>query len=99
MREGQWGRVVRVALERDRRIFLPVATHSRNFTRGYKRRTAVERVNARLDRVYRLEWALVRSRGQMALRVSLVMLSMAATAVARIEANKPDNIRLMARAA
>jgi len=99
VREGQWGRVVRVALERDRRLFLPVATHSRNFTRGYKSRTAVERVNARLDRVYRLEWALVRSRQQMALRVSLVMLAMAATAVAWIEANKPDNIRLMARAA
>lgn len=43
------GRLVRVPLEKDRRIFTPLARDSKAWPREYKHRTAAERVNSRLD--------------------------------------------------
>ena len=99
VREGRYGRVVRVALERDRRLVLPVHAPGRAFERAYKRRAAVERVNSRLDRVHGLEWALVNSRAAMTLRVSLALLAMNASAAAWIEAREPAKMRKLLRAA
>lgn len=99
VRNGKFGRVVRVALERDRRLFLPVHAPSHAFARAYKRRTSVERVNARLDRVHGLEWALVHSRARMSLRVALALLAMQASALAWLEAGRPADIRKLLRAA
>ena len=99
VRDGKNGRIVRIALERDPRIFLPVHFRSHTFARLYKGRTAVERVNARLDRVHGLEWALVDSRAAMTLRVSLSLLAMLASATAWIEAERPDQMRRLLRAA
>ena len=65
-------------------------------TRG---RTAVERVNSRLDRVHGLEWALVDSQAAMTLRVSLSILAMLASALGWPRANRPDMIRKLLRAA
>ena len=62
VRDGEYGRVVRVPLERDRRIFLPVHRHSRGFVEGYKRRTVIERVNSRIDQVYGFEHHFIRSK-------------------------------------
>lgn len=99
VRDGKYGRVVRVALDRDRRIFLPVHTQSRTFQQAYRRRTAIERVNSRIDRVHGLEWALVDSHQSMTLRVSLALLSMVASAAAWIEAKQPEKMRRLLRAA
>lgn len=99
VRDGKYGRVVRVPLERDRRIFLPIHAPSRTFEQAYKRRTAVERVNSRIDRVHGLEWALVDSRQSMTLRVSLALLSMVASAAAWIEAKRPEQMRRLLSAA
>ena len=99
VREGRHGRVVRVPLERDRRLFLPIHAPSGGFARAYKRRTAIERVNARLDRVHGLEWALVNSRPAMEQRVSLALLAMSASACAWIEAKRPEQMRRLLQAA
>lgn len=99
VRDGEFGRVVRVPLDRDRRLFLPVHAPSHAFARAYKRRTAVERVNARLDRVHGLEWALVHSRARMTLRVAMALLAMQASALAWLEAGQPGQIRKLLRAA
>jgi IS5 family transposase len=99
VREGQYGRVVRVPLERDRRIFMPIHAQSRTFERAYKGRTSIERVNSRIDRVHGLEWALVNSLQTMTLRVSLAMLAMIASATAWIRAEQPEKMRQLLRAA
>lgn len=99
VRDGRFGRVVRVALDRDRRRLLPIHAPSAAFERAYKRRTAVERVNARLDRVHGLEWALVDSRARMALRVNMALLAMQASALAWLEAGQPGQIRKLLSAA
>jgi hypothetical protein len=99
VREGKYGRVVRVALSRDHRLFTPIYAHGRRFAQGYKKRTSVERVNSRLDNVYGFERAFVRSRERMALRVGLALLVMLATASAWIDSGRSDNIRSLLSAA
>lgn len=99
VREGSWGRVVRVPLERDRRLFLPIHRHSRRFVEGYKMRTAVERVNSRIDQVYGFEHHFVRGRKKVRLRLGLALLTMLGTAVAWVERKKPERLRSLVRAA
>ena len=99
IRDGAYGRVVRVPLERDRRVFLPIHRHSRGFREGYKKRTAVERVNSRIDNVYGFEHHFIRRLHKMKLRVGLALIVMLATAVAWVEAGNKDNIRSLLTAA
>lgn len=98
-REGDYGRVVRVPLERDRRLFLPCHRHSYAFKRGYARRSAVERVNSRIDNVYGFERHFIRGQKKMQARVGLALIVMLATAVAWVEMGKIENVRLQRRAA
>ena len=98
-RQGDWGRIVRVPLQTDPRLFSSIYRHSRTFRQAYKKRTAVERVNSRLDNVYGLEHSYCRSRGRMAVRVGLALIVMLATAAAWIEAGKAHNMRRLLRAA
>jgi hypothetical protein len=99
VRDGAWGRVVRVPLDRDRRLFLPVHRHSERFRKTYAKRTAVERVNSRIDQVYGFERHFIRGLKKMKLRVGLAMIVMLATAAAWVEAGQVDNVRSLMRAA
>jgi hypothetical protein len=99
VRDGEFGRVVRVPLSLDRRIFLPMPRHSRGFEHAYKKRTAIERVNSRIDQVYGFERHFIRGMENMKLRVGLALLVMLATAVAWIEAGKAQRMRSLVRTA
>jgi hypothetical protein len=99
VRDGEYGRVVRVPLEIDRRIFLPIHRHSRGFKEGYKKRTAVERVNSRIDQVYGFERHFIRGQKKMRLRVGLALVVMLATAVSWIEAGQKEKARSLLTAA
>ena len=58
---GQYGRVVRIGLDRhDRRIFTPTPYGSPSWKRGYRRRAALERINARVDRSFEFEQHFIR---------------------------------------
>lgn len=99
VRDGDWGRVVRVARTRDTRVFLPIHHHSRNFARAYKKRTSVERVFSRLDNVHGFEDAIAQSRTRMETRVTLSLLAMLATARSWIETERPEHMRRLLCAA
>lgn len=99
VREGEYGRVVRVALERDRRIFMPLHRHSQGFVKGYAKRTAIERVNARIDQVYGFERHFIRGMKKMRLRLGLALLVMLGTALAWVELKQPQNVRSLLRVA
>ena len=99
VREGSYGRVVRVALDRDPRLFMPVHRHSRTFRTLYKKRSSVERVNSRIDQVYGFEHHFIRGRAKMQLRVGLALTVMLATAVAWIRAGQKEKARCLLRAA
>jgi hypothetical protein len=99
VREGEYGRVVRVPLERERRIFMPLHRHSQGFVKGYAKRTAIERVNARIDQVYGFERHFIRGMKKMRLRLGLALLVMLGTALAWVELKQPQNVRSLLRVA
>jgi len=93
VRDGQWGRTVRIPLSRDRRVFMPVHRQSRDFEARYKRRGAVERVNSRIDCVYGFERRSIRGLNKMKLRMGLSLIVMLATANWWVERGRLDNMR------
>ena len=99
VRDGKYGRVVRVKLSMNPRIFMPTPRHTEGFTLAYAKRTAVERVNSRIDQVYGFERHFIRGLQNMKLRVGLALIVMVATAVAWIKAGKPERMRSLVRAA
>jgi hypothetical protein len=90
---GEFGRTLRVPLDTDRRIFTPVARHTRNWEKSYDRRTSIERVNSRLDQVLNFEHHTIRGKAKMELRVTLALVVMLAMALGRIQANQADMMR------
>jgi hypothetical protein len=93
------GGVVRVSLDFDRRIFTPLARSSYKWKREYKRRTAVERVNSRIDTSFGFEKHYIRGLKKMSCRMGLSLVVMLAVAVGRINANQKDKIRSLVKMA
>ncbi len=87
------GRVVRVSLETDRRIFTPTPHGSPSWKRGYRARSALERINSRLDRVYGFEEHVIRGLARMTLQVNLVLVVMMALALASVREKRPELMR------
>ncbi len=90
---GSFGRVVRVPLDLDRRIFTPIARGTPKWKKAYNRRTAVERVNSRIDQVLGFERHTIRGLHKMETRVTLALIVMLAMALGRIRANQADKMR------
>jgi hypothetical protein len=90
---GAFGRVVRIPLKKDRRIFTPIARSSYAWARAYKRRTAVERVNSRLDGSFQFERHYIRGHQKMQFRVGLALVVMLALAVGHIQAGEKEKMR------
>ena len=99
VREGKYGRVVRVKLDQDRRLFLPQHFHSQGFKAAYKQHTSVERVNSRLYNVHGFEHTYLRGLDRIRLRVGLVLIIMLASARSWVLAGKEKNIRCILRPA
>ena len=87
----------RVSLEIDRRIFTPLARSSYAWEREYKKRTAVERVNSRLDVSFGFEKHFICGLKKMELRVGLALCVMLATALGRIKEQRQDLMRSLVR--
>ncbi len=94
-RVGPFGRVVRVPLDLDRRIFTPTARSSYKWTDSYALRTAVERVFSRLDRVFCFEDHTIRGRAKMETRVGLAFLVQVCMALGRIRLGPLEALRSM----
>ncbi len=93
-RAGDYGRVVRVDLaDRDRRMFTPTPWGSPSWKRGYARRGALERINARLDNSFGFERHFVRGRTRMKARLGLALAVMMALALGSVAAGRPERMR------
>lgn len=88
-----YGRVVRVPLERDRRIFTPTPRSSVTWRRAYKRRNAIERINSRIDNSFGFEKHFIRGKAKMTARVGLALAVMMALGVGHIKAGRPECMR------
>jgi hypothetical protein len=87
----------RVSLEIDRRIFTPISRSSYAWEREYKKRTAVERVNSRLDVSFGFEEHFIRGQKKMEIRVGLALCVMLAMAVGRIKEQQKELMRSLVK--
>jgi len=63
---GEYGRIVRIKLDgHDRRIFVPTPHGSPSWERGYHRRSALERINNRIDHSFGFERHFIRGLAKM----------------------------------
>jgi len=90
---------VRIKLTEDRRVFTPVARSSYKWKDIYKKRTAVERVNSRLDIAYGFEHHFIRGLPKMRFRMGLAMIVMLSMALGRIKEKQKDHMRSLLKAA
>ena len=93
------GYAVRIPLEENRRIFTPLARSSYAWKREYKKRTAVERVNSRLDVSFGFERHFIRGLEKMKLRCGLALCVMLAMALGRVKEKQQDKLRSLVKAA
>jgi hypothetical protein len=91
---GGYGRIVRIKLdEHDRRIFVPTPHGSPSWQRGYNRRSALERINNRIDRHFGFEQHFIRGIAKMTTRVGLAIAVMMAMALGHIRQGRPEQMR------
>lgn len=90
---------VRIKLSQDRRVFTPLARSSYAWQDQYRKRSAVERVNSRLDVSFGFERHFIRGMKKMKLRCGLALIVMLAMALGRIKEKQRDLMRSLVRAA
>lgn len=87
------GNQIRVPISVDRRIFSPVARSSYKWKKLYNNRSAIERVNSRIDRMFGFENHTIRGLKKMGFRITLSFILMLSFAVGKALENKPDDVR------
>jgi hypothetical protein len=90
---------IRIPMEIDHRIFTPVARSSYTWEKIYKGRTAVERVNSRLDVSFGFERHYIRGLKKMKIRCGIALCIMLAMASGRIREKQKGLIRSLVKAA
>jgi hypothetical protein len=89
----------RLSLAFDRRIFTPLARSSYKWKALYRKRTAVERINSRLDVSFGFEHHYIRGQKKMHFRCSLALSIMLAMAIGRVKEKQPALIRSLVQSA
>ena len=97
LRYSYKGKTYKIYISYDERVFLPVARDSMKFSRLYKGRTSVERLNGRLDRDYMFEDHCIRGLKKMKLMVSLTLLTMNAMALGKIKGGVTTHLAALTR--
>ena len=90
---------IRITLSTDRRIFTQVQRQSYKWKSLYRKRTAVERVNSRLDIGYGFEERRTRGLPRAKLQVGISLLVMLAVAVWCVRNNQKGKIRSLMKIA
>jgi len=97
LRYSYKGKIYKIYISYDERVFLPVARDSLKFGRLYKGRTAVERLNGRLDRDYMFEDHCIRGLKKMKLMVSLTLIIMNAMALGKIRNGVTEHLAALTK--
>ena len=85
---------MRVDLDKhDRRIFTPTPWGSPSWRRGYKRRSAMEWIDSRLDNSFNFETHYIRGLAKMKTRVGLALAVMMALALGQVRAGHAERMR------
>ena len=84
---------IRISLDENRRLFTPIDRASYKWVREYNKRTAVERVNSRLDVSFGFENHTVRGLKKMKVKAGLALSVMLSMAIGHIKENRLHKIR------
>jgi transposase len=84
---------IRISMEEDRRIFTPIDRASYKWEKYFDKRTAVERVNSRLDVSFGFEKHYIRGLKKMKIRCGIALCVMLAMAVGRIKEKQAEKMR------
>jgi hypothetical protein len=87
------GRIVRVPLDFNRRIFTPIPRDTPTWNRLYAQRNSVERVNSRIDGCFGFERHTIRGIKKMRVRMGLALMVMLSMAVGFISEGRPEYMR------
>lgn len=90
---------IRIPLSEDHRIFTPIDRASYKWEKEYNKRTAVERVNSRLDVSFGFELHTIRGMNKMKVRCGLALCVMLAMALGRIKEKQPEHMRSLVKSA
>jgi hypothetical protein len=91
---GDDGRIVRISLaDHDRRIFVPTPYGSPSWERGDNRRSALERINNRIDNSFGFERHFIRGLAKMQTRVGLALAVMMAMALGHVKEGRIEQMR------
>ena len=92
---GDYGRIVRIPLAHNRRIFMPTPYGSPSWHRGYRRRSALERIYRRIDHDFGFERHFVRGRPRLQARqrTTLAVTVMMAMVLGHVRAGRPGHMR------
>lgn len=94
---GEFGRIIRVPLKLDRRIFTPTPYGTAGWDIAYNRRSALERINNRIDNVFGFEHHFIRGIAKMTTRFGLGMAVMMSMALGHVRENRMDQIRSLVK--
>jgi hypothetical protein len=98
VRPGDYGRIVRIDITRqNRRIFTPTPHASPSWRRGYNRRSALERINSRIDHSFGFEEHFIRGKSQMTARIGLALAVMMALALGHVVEGREEQMRSLVK--
>lgn len=93
LRYNYEGRVYNIDISYDTRVFTPVARSSKKWQKIYNKRTALERINGRMDRDLNLESNRVRGLKKATVIVDIMFIGMLAMAKGHIINKEIDKLR------
>jgi hypothetical protein len=91
--KSDFGRVVRVPIDKDIRRFSPVLKGTQTWQRLYNKRSSVERFNYRMKSLLNFDDHNFRGITNIQLKASMAILTMSGMFLARIKANDSQNLR------
>jgi hypothetical protein len=91
--------VVKIKREINPRLFTEVARNSYKWKRYYNKRTALERINSRIDVAYKFENHTIRGLDKMKICVDITMIIMMTIAIENIKLGRMDKIRSLTKCA
>lgn len=84
---------IRIDIDSNRRIFTPLARSSYKWQTLYNKRSAVERVNSRLDESFGFEKHFIRGINKMQVRCGIALIVMLAMAYGRVKEKQYEHMR------
>ena len=90
---------IRIDMDSNRRIFTPLARSSYKWKTMYKKRSAVERVNSRMDESFGFEKHFIRGMKKMKVRCGLALIVMLGMAYGRVKEKQHKQMRSLVTSA